>query len=398
MSGMMSRLGIVRTMGLAYIGVGAAVGAILTGSAGLVPDLTAVAPGWLAAAGALCGALLGSIHFWLFKWLLLRRLGRLAEVTHAVAQRDVTFECTLTSPDLVGDLAASVNAMTATLRDIIGSLTRTSDELLASTTRVSEITEETHRGAMVEQSEVNQIATAATELSATAHQVAENAEQAANATSEADAKGTEANVITIDAMCAIDNLATSVQESTQLIHVLETESENIGGVLAVISGIAEQTNLLALNAAIEAARAGEQGRGFAVVADEVRTLANRTQQSTEEISAMIERLQDGARKAVTAMERGSELAAEGVDRTEKTVEALADISGSISVANNMVTQIATAAKEQSGVAEGISQSIVNISDVSAQASEGIAQSRQAVQNLRGLAESLHQLLLSFRTA
>ena len=315
-----------------------------------------------------------------------------------MARRDVTFECTLQSPDLVGELAGSVNAMTATLREIIGSLTQTSDQLLASTTQVSEIAEETHRGSAVQQNEVEQIATAATELSATARQVAENAEQAASATSEADAKGTEANVITIDAMCAIDKLATAVKESAQLIHALETESENIGGVLAVISGIAEQTNLLALNAAIEAARAGEQGRGFAVVADEVRTLANRTQQSTEEISAMIERLQSGARQAVNAMEEGSSLAAEGVERTEATVEALAEIAGAISVANTMVNQIATAAREQSTVAEGISQSIVNISDVSAQAGEGIARSRQAVEDLRALAESLHKLLLSFRTA
>ncbi len=397
MSGFLSRLGFVRAMGLAFLLVGALLGAAVAAGAGLLGE-AAGGTGSRALLGGAAGLLIGALNFWLCRVLLLRRLARLAEVTRAVARRDVTFECTLQSPDLVGELAGSVNAMTATLREIIGSLTQTSDQLLASTTQVSEIAEETHRGSTVQQNEVEQIATAATELSATARQVAENAEQAAAATSEADAKGTEANVITIDAMCAIDKLATAVKESAQLIHALETESENIGGVLAVISGIAEQTNLLALNAAIEAARAGEQGRGFAVVADEVRTLANRTQQSTEEISAMIERLQSGARRAVSAMEEGSSLAAEGVERTEATVEALAEIAGAISVANTMVNQIATAAREQSTVAEGISQSIVNISDVSAQAGEGIARSRQAVEDLRTLAESLHQLLLSFRTA
>ena len=144
---------------------------------------------------------------------------------------------------------------------------------------------------------MNQVAAAVNQMSATAQEVARNAEQASASTQEADEQGSNAKVVTVEAMCAIDNLAQNVGDATRVINELEAESANIGQVLEVINGIAEQTNLLALNAAIEAARAGEQGRGFAVVADEVRTLARKTQQSTQEIQEMIEKLQDGARSA-----------------------------------------------------------------------------------------------------
>ena len=201
----------------------------------------------------------------------------------------------------------------------------------------------------------------------------------------------------VEAMGAVDILADTVNGAQEVIKNLGIESENIGQVLSVINGIAEQTNLLALNAAIEAARAGEQGRGFAVVADEVRTLATRTQESTEEISAIIERLQNGAKQAVSAMENGSSQAAEGVDMTEKAVEALAGISGTMNIIKDMNTQIASASEEQCAVAQEIKNNAMALHELAEASAEGANSTRGASDELQGFASELGGMVAEFRT-
>ncbi len=220
------------------------------------------------------------------------------------------------------------------------------------------------KGMILEQKdEVDKVATAMTEMSATVHEVARNATEAAEAAQRADEETTKGKMVVSQAIEAIDLLANEVNDAAQVIHRLEQDSDEIGAVLDVIRGIAEQTNLLALNAAIEAARAGEQGRGFAVVADEVRTLAQRTQQSTQEIQNMIERLQSGAQDAVKAMEQGRSRAQVGVEQAAEAGTSLETIAQAVGTISDMNTQIATAAEEQSVVAEEINLNIVSISDM-----------------------------------
>ena len=220
------------------------------------------------------------------------------------------------------------------------------------------------KGMVLEQKdEVDKVATAMTQMSATVHEVARNATEAAEAAQRADEETSKGKMVVSQAIEAIDLLANEVNEAAQVIHRLEQDSDEIGAVLDVIRGIAEQTNLLALNAAIEAARAGEQGRGFAVVADEVRTLAQRTQQSTQEIQNMIERLQSGAQDAVKAMEQGRSRAQVGVEQAAEAGTSLETIAQAVGTISDMNTQIATAAEEQSVVAEEINLNIVTISDM-----------------------------------
>jgi methyl-accepting chemotaxis protein len=248
-----------------------------------------------------------------------------------------------------------------------------------------------------QQGEIAQVATAMHEMHAAANEVAQSSSQAAEAASHANNEASVGHEVARQTIAAIERLAGSVENATGVIESLARDSEEIGSVLDVIRSIAEQTNLLALNAAIEAARAGEAGRGFAVVADEVRNLASRTQQSTEEINEMIARLQGGAAQAVEAMEEGRNQARSGVEQTLKTTECLESIVQAIGVINDMGAQIASAAEEQSAVSEEVSRSITAINDLTAETTDGALQTTRASQEVAHLATELQSLVGRFRT-
>jgi methyl-accepting chemotaxis protein len=255
---------------------------------------------------------------------------------------------------------------------------------------------QSNAGIQQQNSEIDQVATAIEEMSATVQEVARNAAAAAEAADRANSASGNGNRVVSDVGNSIQSLSNEVNQATAIIRELESESDNIGTVLDVIRGIAEQTNLLALNAAIEAARAGEQGRGFAVVADEVRTLASRTQQSTEEIHGMIDRLQQGARNAVNAMQSGQEKSEDSVRKSAEAHAALQSIETAVGEINDMNAQIASAAEEQSAVAEEINRNVVAIRDISSHTTAGLQQTVGSSQALLQVARQLQSLVNEFK--
>ncbi len=280
------------------------------------------------------------------------------------------------------------------VQEILGS----SGQLAAAAEELSAITEQSTAGVMRQQGETEQVATAMNEMSATVTEVARNAANAATAAQEADSQAKDGNGVVSTTIDTIHNLASEVERTAGVIENLKEDSISIGTVLDVIRDIAEQTNLLALNAAIEAARAGEQGRGFAVVADEVRTLASRTQQSTQEINDMIERLQNGANEAVNVMQAGREKAEVSVEQAGKAGEALTAITQVVDNIKSMNMQIASAAEEQSATAEEINRNIVNISEIAQETSSGSRETANASDELARLASDLQSQVGKFKVA
>ena len=261
-------------------------------------------------------------------------------------------------------------------------------DMAASTTRLHQMAEQNQRDLDEQQAETEQVATAMNEMSATVEEVARHAAEAAEAAGRANAAAARGGEIAAESRRGIDDLVGDVDDAAQVIGRLEEQSGRIEGILNVIKEIAEQTNLLALNAAIEAARAGEQGRGFAVVADAVRTQASRTQQSTAEIEEMIGQLQGGVRESVSVMERAVEKGRVGSGRVADTVAALEEIVESVATIDGMNTQIATAAEEQSQVANEINRNITNISGLAEQTSLHARETCTLTEELAGVTQKL----------
>lgn len=280
---------------------------------------------------------------------------------------------------------------------MIQDLTGVTNQLAAAAEQTAAVTSETNRGVLRQQSETEQVATAMNEMAATANEVANSAASAAEAARRATDEAANGKAVMTRIIDTVEGLAEEIGQSAGVIHQLEKDAAQVGVVLEVIRGIAEQTNLLALNAAIEAARAGEQGRGFAVVADEVRTLASRTQQSTAEIQGIIEQLQIRATDAVRVMEASRGQARVSVEEVVQAGDALDAITRSVGAINDLNAQIAAAAEEQSAVAEEINRNIVTISQVADQTSQGAQQTASASEQLARLAEQLQSMAGEFRT-
>jgi methyl-accepting chemotaxis protein len=309
---------------------------------------------------------------------------------------DLTKRIPNRATDEVGDIINEFNSFIGKLQVIIGQVIGSTTNLATAAEEMSAITDQTSRGVRQQQNETDQVAVAMNEMSATAQEIARNATEAAKAAHQADGESVSGKKVVTETIESIDVLAMAVEKAAEVVHKLEAESKNIGIVLDVIKGIAEQTNLLALNAAIEAARAGEQGRGFAVVADEVRTLASRTQKSTEEIHGIIAKLQAGARDATHAMEDGRSHARTSVEQVAQAGASLESITSAVSRINDMNNQIASAAEEQSAVVEEINRNITTISQVSSQAADGAAQTSSASDELARLSAQLLSQVGQFR--
>lgn len=313
------------------------------------------------------------------------------------ASGDLTRAIVVDSSDEVGDLLRAMNGMREKLLSMIAKITTTTTQLAAAAEEMSVITEQTNISVQQQKSETEQVATAMNEMTTTVHDVAGSILHTANAANDASDETAKGRRVVEQAVEHIQELASQVERAAETIHEVEQDSENISAILDVIKGVSEQTNLLALNAAIEAARAGEQGRGFAVVADEVRTLASRTRQSTEEINKMIEKLQTGARQAVEVMGGSCKKAQTAVAQGGQAGSSLVAISEAVSKIRDMSAQIASAAEEQSAVSEEINRNIVRISDLANETAESTVQTSTASQDLARMAEELNGIVAQFAT-
>ena len=313
-----------------------------------------------------------------------------------IKKGDLTQKIAISGKSDFSWMAFELDSARKNVANLVHTLIGGVSQLNTATQNMTVISKETVTGVLKQQEETDQVATAMNEMTASVQEVARTATNAAEAARNADNEAKAGKQVVLETMQSIDTLASEVEKAAETLSELEADIGNIGAIVDVIRGITEQTNLLALNAAIEAARAGEHGRGFAVVADEVRTLAARTQSSTHEIEEMVERLQQGARAAVKVMNESRESAKTSVEKAASAGSALDTITAMISTMDEMSTQILNAANEQSSVAEDINRGIVNISQIADHTADGARATSEAVDTLSSLSSQLQDASGKFK--
>jgi methyl-accepting chemotaxis protein len=319
------------------------------------------------------------------------------ELARRIAKGDLTVQAKSNRKDELGDLQNAMQDMAQNLNTLVQGIGNGVTQISTSAEKLSAMSEQTSAGVRQQKSEVDQVATAMHEMASTVQEVARNTTDASAAATLADQQARHGSTVVKQATLQISELAAAIEALGGAMNVLSQDSEQIGKVIDVIKAVAEQTNLLALNAAIEAARAGEQGRGFAVVADEVRSLAQRTQDSTKEIEALIVTLQQGAQAASTLMASSRERTLDTVVLAQKAELAITEINQSIGTIQEMSLQISAAAEQQSAVADEINRSIVSVRDVADQSAVASEESAAATIELASLGQDLQRMTAHFRT-
>ena len=336
----------------------------------------------------------------LFAWLLTRSITLpIAQALNAaehIAEGNLTQSIKVDGDDEAGRLLRAMNKMQEKLRDTLQRISGSATQLASAAEELNAVTDESARGLTQQNNEIEQAATAVNEMTSAVEEVARNAVSTSEASKNATASAGDGRDLVQETVSAIERMSGDVQGTATLIGALAEESRDIGKVLDVIRGLADQTNLLALNAAIEAARAGEAGRGFAVVADEVRALAHRTQQSTSEIERMIGSIQAGTEQAVDSMRNSTERAESTLNIAKGAGMSLDTINSAIIEINERNLVIASAAEEQAQVAREVDRNLVNIRDLSVQSATGASQTSAASSELSRLAVDLNGMVGRFR--
>jgi methyl-accepting chemotaxis protein len=359
-------------------------------------DQQALAARSLMSSVALIALLIGSLAALLISQQITGPLRLTLQQAERIAHGDLSQVDEVHREDELGQLQRSMRSMTLSLRELLGGIDKGVSRLSQATTELSSVSVQTQQRVGQQREETDQVATAMNQMSATVQEVAHNAELASQAATTADQQAQVGDQVVAEAIGQIEQLAEQMDHCLGAMNHLAAESERIGTILDVIKSVSEQTNLLALNAAIEAARAGEAGRGFAVVADEVRGLAQRTQQSTEEIEKLIESLHGGTDQVMTLLGDSKRLTEQSVELSRKAGEALGQITSTVSTIQGMNQQIATASEEQSLVAEQINRSVINMRDASDQTSTASEQTAASSVELGDLGRELRTMVGRFR--
>lgn len=341
--------------------------------------------------------IMGLFFAWFIRRMIVTPMNDVTLALESISAGDLTQSYSTERRDELGKLYNDIGKMSLTLNKLISEVVSGVLNLSSTSEQLETITKNSQSRMQSQRDETDQVATAINEMSATVAEVARNAETAASATTKTDTIVNQGSAMVNDTATQISNLATELNNTSQTMETLKERSDNVGNVLEVIKAVAEQTNLLALNAAIEAARAGEAGRGFAVVADEVRGLASRTQDSAKEIEDLIHQLQSGAQESLEKIQTSRDLSINNAEQAKSVVTLFDNISQEMGHVQDMTQQIATAAEQQSHVSEEISSSVENVRQLADQTTEGATESAMAVSNLKALSLELKALTERFKT-
>lgn len=340
--------------------------------------------------------LIGIFFALLIRHMIVNPMSDVKAAVEKISNGDLTQILKTDRKDELGQLYNNIGTMSRTLNTLISEVINGVLNLSSTSEQLETISKQGQTMMQSQKDETDQVATAINEMSSTVAEVARNAETAAEATTKTDNIVNQGNLKVSDTASSIESLANDLTVTSKAMEQLKTRTDNVGNVLEVIKAVAEQTNLLALNAAIEAARAGEAGRGFAVVADEVRGLASRTQSSAKEIEDLIVELQNGAQESLDKMLRSRDLSTKNAEQAKEVLALFANISEQVGYVQDMNNQIATAAEEQSQVSDEINRSVENVRQLADQTTEGSIESVRAVSNLRTLSNQLKSLTDRFK--